>query len=272
MNAIRGLLCGCTIFSAALAGMPAPALAQTPLTPAPLTLPADSQTAAPAPLSQSVPSMSQLFKHAVTDVTHLPSRATFAWIGVGAAAALVAHRGDTQVTNSFTGSRRLEETFESGATIGGMYVQLGSALATYGIGRATHSPRVALLGADLFRAQALSQIMTQAIKFTAQRKRPDGTSLSFPSGHTSTTFASATVLQRHFGWKAGVPAYALATYVATSRIEAHRHYLSDVAFGAVLGIVAGRSVTIGRGDARFAVAPVATSGGGAVTLTWVGHK
>ena len=33
-----------------------------------------------------------------------------------------------------------------------------------------------------------------------------------------------------------------------------RHYLSDVAFGAAIGIMAGRTVTIGRGEARFAVA------------------
>jgi membrane-associated phospholipid phosphatase len=267
MKMMRGLLCSCTIFSAAFVGMPTSALAQTTL-----TLPAGTQTAASAPASQSVPSLSQLFTSAVTDVTKLPTRATFLWIGVGAAATLVAHTGDAAVTGSFTGSRRMQETFESGSTIGGMQVQLGSALATYAIGRATGSPRVALVGADLFRAQVLSQIMTQTIKFAAQRTRPDGTSLSFPSGHTSATFASATVLQRHFGWKAGVPAYALATYVATSRIEEHRHYLSDVAFGAVLGIVAGRTVTVGRGDARFAVAPVATSGGGAVNFTWVGPK
>src|SRR6185369_8804699 len=132
------------------------------------------------------------------------------------------------------------------------------------VGRITHSPRAASLGADLFQAQILAQAMTQGIKMAAQRTRPDGTTLSFPSGHTSSAFASATVLQRHFGWKAGVPAYAVAAYVATSRLEDKRHYLSDVTFGAVLGIVAGRTVTVGRGDARFAIAPAATNGGGAV--------
>ena len=34
-----------------------------------------------------------------------------------------------------------------------------------------------------------------------------------------------------------------------------RHFFSDVAFGAAIGIVAGRTVTVGRGRARFAVAP-----------------
>ena len=153
-----------------------------------------------------------------------------------------------------------------------MPIQLCGAFATYTVGRITHSPRATNLGADLFQAQVLAQTMTQAIKIAARRTRPDGSALSFPSGHTSSAFASATVLQRHFGWKAGVPAYALATYVATSRMEQNRHFLSDVTFSAILGIVAGRTVTVGRGDARFAIAPKATSGGGAIAFTWVGRR
>ena len=88
----------------------------------------------------------------------------------------------------------------------------------------------------------------------------DGTEFSFPSGHSAATFASATVLQRHFGWKVGVPAFAVASYVAASRVQEKRHFLSDVAFGATLGIIAGRTVTVGRGEARFAVSPMADTG------------
>jgi len=86
------------------------------------------------------------------------------------------------------------------------------------------------------------------------------------------TFASATVLQRNLGWKAGIPAYAVAGYVAASRIQVRRHFLSDVTFGAALGITAGRAVTIGRGDHRFAVAPAAVPGGGGISLTWIGKN
>lgn len=189
---------------------------------------------------------------------------------VGAAAAMFAHSEDARVTRSL--GNQHHETFESGGTIGGVPLQLGGALATYAVGRISHSPRAASVGVDLFQAQVLAQAVTQGIKLAARRTRPDGTTLSFPSGHTSSAFASATVLQRHFGWKAGLPAYALATYVATSRIEQKRHFLSDVTFGAVIGIVAGRTVTVGRGDARFAIAPVATNGGGAVAFTWVGRQ
>jgi hypothetical protein len=49
------------------------------------------------------------------------------------------------------------------------------------------------------------------------------------------------VIQRRFGWKAGAPLYALGGYVAVSRLQENQHYLSDVVFGAALGIVAGRA-------------------------------
>ena len=114
----------------------------------------------------------------------------------------------------------------------------------------------------------MAQTLTSAVKLSVRRARPDGTQYSFPSGHTSVSFATATVLQRHLGWKAGVPAYALATYVAASRVQDKRHFLSDVAFGAAIGIVAGRTVTLGRGEHRVTMAPAATPGGGGLSLTW----
>ena len=75
-------------------------------------------------------------------------------------------------------------------------------------------------------------------------------------------FATATVVKEHFGWKAGIPAYAVAAYVGASRIQDNKHYLSDVAFGATLGIVAGRTVTLGTRNMKFAVTPVSGPRGG----------
>ena len=46
---------------------------------------------------------------------------------------------------------------------------------------------------------------------------PTATPRSFPSGHASATFATATVLQRHYGWKLGLPFYLLGVYTAASR-------------------------------------------------------
>ncbi len=225
----------------------------------------------PAPISL-VPSFSQLFSGAVSDLGQLPSRENLTWLGIGALAALTTHTQDSRATATMTKSASLEETFESGAVLGGMPFQLGGALATYAIGRATHHPKLASVGGDLVRAQLVAQTLSYGLKYSMRRTRPDGTSFSFPSGHTSTTFASATVLQRHFGWKAGIPAYAVAAYVAASRVQQERHHLSDVVFGAAIGMVAGRTVTIGRGDARFALAPTVVPGGGGVGVTWVGAR
>lgn len=248
-----------------------PAFGQTE-TPSPIAAAARTSGGASETSAAPIPSVGDLFAASLRDFKMFPSRSTFTWLGVGTVAALAGRPADRDLTRTMTTAPSLSGTFGPGALIGGTPMQLGAAFATYAAGRAAGSSRVALLGADLFRAQLLAQGTTQALKFAVRRVRPDDTPFSFPSGHTSTTFATATVLQRHFGWKVGVPAYALASYVGASRIQAKRHYLSDVAFGAALGIVAGRTVTIGRGDGRFAVAPMAAAGGGGVGFTWVGKK
>jgi membrane-associated phospholipid phosphatase len=191
---------------------------------------------------------------------------------MGGLVATVGHPHDARLSQTFAGSAAMRGPFNAGQTIGAATTQLAGAFATYSIGRMTGHPKIATIGADLVRAQFVSQAMTQTIKLSVGRTRPDGTSLSFPSGHSASAFATAAVLQRHLGWKAGIPAYGVAAYVAASRIQVQRHYLSDVAFGAAIGMIAGRTVTIGRGDARFAVAPAAARGGAGVNFTWVGRK
>ena len=205
----------------------------------------------------------------VRDVQRLPSRESLAWLGVGAALAALAHPVDRRTSDALGAPAWLDGVFEPGETIGGARLQMGSAATVFTLGHLTRSPRVTRIGADLLRAQLLSQGITAAVKMSVGRDRPDGTEFSFPSGHTSVTFASATVIQRHFGWKAGIPAYGVAAYVAASRINEQRHFLSDVAFGAAIGIVTGRTVTIGRGNGRFAVAPTPVHGGVGVSLSWL---
>jgi len=83
----------------------------------------------------------------------------------------------------------------------------------------------------------LNQIITHSLKTIVKKERPDGDGFdSFPSGHTSTTFQSASFIQRRYGWKYGIPAYLLAGWTGYSRIEADRHDLTDVLTGAAIGI------------------------------------
>ncbi len=74
------------------------------------------------------------------------------------------------------------------------------------------------------------------LKYTVNERRPDYSDChSFPSAHTSITFASAAFLQRRYGWKFGGPAYALAAYVGWGRVYAGKHHWWDVAAGAAIG-------------------------------------
>ena len=88
----------------------------------------------------------------------------------------------------------------------------------------------------------------------------------FPSGHAADTFAFATALERHLGWRGAVPAYAFASYVAISRLPANRHWLSDAVFGSAVGIIAGRTVTSHEAS-PFPVAVTFVPGGVAVMYT-----
>ena len=182
------------------------------------------------------------------------------------------HGEDAGVTRLFVSSPRLETVLEPGEGVGDGAVQIGLAVGMYAVGRAFASPRVSLLGADLVRSQIMNTTLTLGIKVAVGRSRPDGRSFSFPSGHTSSSFATATVLQRHLGWRVGLPAYGLAAFVGGSRLQENRHYLSDVIFGAAIGLVSGRAVTIGRKHATFAVSPFALPGGGGVGFTLVPNR
>ena len=78
--------------------------------------------------------------------------------------------------------------------------------------------------------------VTYLLKCTVCKERPDGSNhLSFPSAHTSCSFANAAFIQRRYGWKWGIPAYAVAAYVGWSRTYARRHDWWDVLAGAAIG-------------------------------------
>lgn len=124
-------------------------------------------------------------------------------------------------------------------------------------------PQDALIHAE---ALAATLLVTQTMKLLFLRPRPlaynldnpeeerfDGDArLSFPSGHTSITFASATAFAvpwftRHNGMLsfAGVAAaYTAASFVAVMRILGGKHFITDVIAGAAVGIGVGLLVTL----------------------------
>ncbi len=169
------------------------------------------------------------------------------------------------VNNGFGISTTL---FEAGNIMGSFMFQAGAGFAGYGLGKVIHNDKLAAVGRDVIRAQVLSQVIVQAVKVTVRRERPDASNnLSFPSGHSASAFATATVLQRHYGWKAGVPAYAFGSYVALARMAWNRHHATDVVMGAGLGIASARTVTMNVGGSKFNLGVQPQVGGASINVT-----
>ena len=214
------------------------------------------------------------FKQVAIDFKNVFTTRENLWIlGVGLGASLAVKPLDDDISNGRFNSEisqgtGLDHVFESGEIVGGALFQVGSAVATFGLGKLVANPELENFGRDLVRAQIVTQGLTQAGKHAVRRMRPDGSSKkSFPSGHSSGTFATATVIQRHFGWRLGGPAYGLASYVAASRLSENKHYLSDVVFGAAVGILVGRTVTFGIGQSQFQLSPAVVPAGAGLRVS-----
>jgi len=133
-------------------------------------------------------------------------------------------------------------------------------LATYGIGRLGHLERVADLGLHTTEAIFVSAGVTSILKELAGRQRPGvagindpddfkfgggfgrHASSSFPSGHATAAFATATLvtLETHH-WKPSSTWYVApvmfggATLVGVARLYSNAHWASDVVMGAGVG-------------------------------------
>lgn len=114
---------------------------------------------------------------------------------------------------------------------------------------------------ELVLTVAATQALVQTLKVTVDATRPNGGSGSFPSGHTAVAFSAASFMQKRYGWKYGIPAYAGAALVGWTRVDSKNHYTRDVLVGAGIGIGIGQFLTKPIGK-RLSVAP--TFGGGGV--------
>jgi membrane-associated phospholipid phosphatase len=221
-----------------------------------------TQPAGPAPTPRHT-GIKAMLKDLVVDVKHLPSMENLFWSGVGGGLALAVHPADDNLNRALMGSDFADKFFKPGEVLGELGTLLGSATVVYVVGRAKDQPKVSHVGMDLIQSLAVSEGLTQALKYTTRRERPDGSGrTSFPSGHAADTFAFATALERHLGWKGAVPAYIFSSYVAISRLPANRHWFSDAVFGSAVGIIAGRTVT--RHGREFPVVVAAMPGGAAI--------
>ena len=122
------------------------------------------------------------------------------------------------------------------------YLQFAPHVAVYGFELMGMKPktdwknRLAIHAKGHIITLGMAHLMKQVIN----NKRPNGAQMSFPSGHTAYAFSGATILAMEYKdehpW---VPyaAYGSASVVGIMRIANNRHYVSDVLFGAGLGIL-----------------------------------
>ena len=122
------------------------------------------------------------------------------------------------------------------------YAQFAPFLAVYGFEWAGMKPRTDWQNRTviLVKGQFLNLGLVYLLKTSLKRTRPDGTAFSFPSGHTANAFAGATMLAIEYGenykWVPYV-SYAFASTIGVMRMANNKHYISDVLFGAGLGIL-----------------------------------
>lgn len=108
------------------------------------------------------------------------------------------------------------------------------------------------LAIDYLMLIAFASILAEVIKIVTDRQRPfdvlpnvntislfgltSASGPSFPSGHAARAFAVAALLSFGRGPRIYVISFALAAFVAVSRVYLGLHWPSDVLFGALLGI------------------------------------
>ena len=156
----------------------------------------------------------------------------------GGLSAIAAHQFDSDVQDWFLKNQPLPEGIN---LFGDNYGNLYSGILVLTTSALTSKNNQTLRQFEYaFTALGANGATTILLKEMVRRERPNGLNhRSFPSGHVSHSFATATIFKELYGWKIGSPAYGLAIIVSMNRMQDNKHYFSDVVFGASLGTAFG---------------------------------
>ncbi|MCL2369200.1 MAG: phosphatase PAP2 family protein [Alphaproteobacteria bacterium] len=92
--------------------------------------------------------------------------------------------------------------------------------------------------AQFAQSFAATSLAVYGIKEGINARRPDGgDEKSFPSGHTAMAFSGATFIHKRYGLERAIIPYALAGFTGYSRYHAGKHYVHDIAAGALISSV-----------------------------------
>ncbi len=144
--------------------------------------------------------------------------------------------------------------FTAGDWAGDLWVDLGAAALTFGVGELVGSSRVARLGLRSLESLAAVDLLATLFKVGVGRQRPELSVepdvfrpiawshdfASFPSGHTAHAFALATTASLELGGWTPWLAYPLAAGVGASRVVGGEHWATDIVAGAALGVFTAR--------------------------------
>lgn len=90
---------------------------------------------------------------------------------------------------------------------------------------------------ELALSTATCLAVNYGLELCIRKGRPDGTGHhAFPSTHTAVAANGTTFLWKRYGWKWGVPAAVVSSYVAWGRVHTDRHDWWDVLGGAAIGV------------------------------------
>jgi len=182
------------------------------------------------------------------DVGALPTRENAWWLVGGAALTIGVYQFEDPAGAYQALDKGIWDSLSDAGNIwGDIRLQAPLALGTWGVGSWAGSEEVAGFGFDLSRGLLLTYAATSIVKVAANRTRPNGEDYSFPSGHTAAAFTLAGVVTRRYGGWFGGASLGLGVMTAMGRMEDRKHYASDLAAGATIGWIIGR--TVARQDA-----------------------
>lgn len=126
-------------------------------------------------------------------------------------------------------------------------ISIGAPILIFGTGLLEKDQELKKKGLMIGASFLATTVFATTLKHAVNRTRPfetypdiqklsAGGSSSFPSGHTSDAFSTATSLSLEFPkWYVIAPSYTYAALVGYSRMHLGVHYPSDVLAGAIVG-------------------------------------